>query len=236
MASRQVDIVRIEDDDFRLAFAAPGSGLGGADLAPTVDQVGLAFSAFALADGDRRLVVDPWLANDFPVGGHARLPAERRPPHAVASPRDRAGVEHAAVGVADRQLPARPLPLSRPPSPTGRFGPLERQGLLDAVDPPQSLTPNVGLVDAPGHADGHLAVRIESGGELAVIPGHLFLNPFQVADPSEAADVDPTTATMTRRRLLDDLADHDGLLLTNLLGGPGGGVVRRDGSSFALRT
>ena len=55
-----------------------------------------------------------------------------------------------------------------------------------------------------------------------------------MSDPTEAADLDPAVATASRIRVLDELADRDGLLLTGLLGGPGGGMVRRAGVSFAL--
>ncbi len=77
-------------------------------------------------------------------------------------------------------------------------------------------------------------MQVESDDELAVIPGHLILNVFQLADPAEAADLDPTVASVSRRRLLVDLADRHGLLLTTLIGGPGGGRVRRDGQAFAI--
>jgi len=260
----QVDIVRIEDEDFALPSPRPVPPWAVPDLAPTRDQVGVAFSAFALADADRRLVVDPWLANDFPrsaADADARVERLLADLDAAGFPADSVdtvvNTHFDGVGWNTRPSPGSPdgwtatFPHARylypraeleawrdgrHPTGDSGFGPLERQGQLEAVDPPQSLTPDIRLVDAPGHADGHLAVRVESGGSLAVIPGHLFLTPFQVADPTEAADVDPTVATRTRRSLLDDLADHDGLLLTNLLGGPGGGVVRRQGSAYALRT
>ena len=114
---------------------------------------------------------------------------------------------------------------------------LEAAAALDAVPPddlPVTVAPGVQLERAPGHRDGHLAVRIASGGALAVIPGHLVLSPLQVGDPSRAADEDPAVAELTRRSLLEELADHDGLLITSFLGGPGGGVVSRDGDGFRL--
>ena len=108
---------------------------------------------------------------------------------------------------------------------------------LDPVAPedlPLVVAPGVQLESAPGHCDGHLAVRVTSADALAVIPGHLVLSPLQVADPSRPADEDPATAEATRRRLLEELADRGGLLVTSLLGGPGGGVVHRDGDGFRL--
>jgi hypothetical protein len=56
-----------------------------------------------------------------------------------------------------------------------------------------------------------------------------------VADPTEAADLDPEVATASRRAVLSELADRGGLLLSPLLGGPGGGrVERRDDDGYAL--
>ena len=91
--------------------------------------------------------------------------------------------------------------------------------------PGTQLSEHVGVVDAPGHQQGHLAVRIESGDELCIVPGHIFLSPLQVEDPTVQSDEDPETATATRRSMLAELAERHGLLLTTLMGGPGGGYV-----------
>lgn len=107
---------------------------------------------------------------------------------------------------------------------------------VEGMAAPHQLTPEVRVVDAPGHGPGHAAVRIEDGDDLAVCAGHIVLSPFQVDDPGttlagEAGDL-LTEATATRRALLGELADRNGLLLTTLVGGPGGGRVERgtDGS------
>jgi glyoxylase-like metal-dependent hydrolase (beta-lactamase superfamily II) len=115
--------------------------------------------------------------------------------------------------------------------------PLLAAGLLDEIALPHSLVPGVELVDAPGHNPGHAAVRLADGGDLAVIPGHLVLSPWQVHDPAvNLGDTDPALATATRRAILGELADRGGLLLTTLVGGPGGGRVHRrtDGDGFRL--
>jgi glyoxylase-like metal-dependent hydrolase (beta-lactamase superfamily II) len=255
-----VEIVRIEDDSFALPSDEPAPRWAIPDFAPSADEVGLAFSAIAIADGARRIVVDPWLANDGP----------RTRPDA-ASHVDRLLGELADAGFATDEVDTvvnshydgigwntRPE-IDRPTFPNARYlfardeldawredrfapevlglegiGVLDAAGVLDDVDPPLELTPNVRLEDAPGHAFGHLAVRITSGPATALVGGHLFLSPFQIGDPTVAADHDAVTATRTRRRLLQDLADHDGLLITTLLGGPGAGHVRRHGDSYRL--
>jgi glyoxylase-like metal-dependent hydrolase (beta-lactamase superfamily II) len=267
----QVEVVRIEDDDFALPSERRAPDWAVPALAPTAEQVGVAFSVLALADGDRRILVDPWLANDFPrhrpdAEAHANrllgeLEAVGFGPDAVDTVVnthfDGVGWNTRPVATAPAEPDADPdqlrwvtsFPKARYlypraeleawraglfPSADGAFEQLADEGRLHPVDPPVALTPHISLDDAPGHAHGHLVVTIDSDGQLAMIPGHLFLNLFQIVDPTEAADIDPETASLTRRRLLETLADRHGLLLTTLMGGPGGGVVRRDGPTFAL--
>jgi len=257
-----VDIVRIEDEAFALPSDRPAPGWAVPELAPTPDEVSLAFSAFAIADGDRRIVVDPWLANDAPRAHDDAAERVERLLRELAG----AGFEADQVdtvvnthfdGIGWNTRPdataaggwAPTFPAARhlypraeleawragtyPPGEDG-LAVLDAAGVLEPVDLPHLLSPRVTLRDAPGHNPGHLAVVVESGGDLAVIPGHLFLNPFQVADPTEAADLHPEVATASRRAVLAELADRGGLLLSPLLGGPGGGRVERCDGGFAL--
>jgi glyoxylase-like metal-dependent hydrolase (beta-lactamase superfamily II) len=257
-----VEIVRIEDEAFALPSDRPAPGWAVPAFAPSADQVGLAFSALAIADGDRRIVVDPWLANDFP---RSRDDAAARVASLLAQladagfPADEVdtvvNTHFDGIGWNTRPDPDRPsawiptFPNARylypaaeleawragtyPPGDDG-LAVLSARGVLDGIDLPYGLSTHVQLRDAPGHNVGHLGVVVEADGAIAMIPGHLFLNPFQVSDPTEAADFDPLLATASRIRVLDELADREGLLLTALLGGPGGGVVRRAGRSYAL--
>jgi glyoxylase-like metal-dependent hydrolase (beta-lactamase superfamily II) len=92
-------------------------------------------------------------------------------------------------------------------------------------------------VDAPGHNAGHLAVRIESDDSLAIYAGHLFLTPFQLQALESLDDPETLRATAARTRevVLRELADRDGVLLTTLLGGSGGGTVFVSDDGYALR-
>jgi glyoxylase-like metal-dependent hydrolase (beta-lactamase superfamily II) len=91
------------------------------------------------------------------------------------------------------------------------------------------------LEDAPGHNWGHLAVRIESGDDVALYPGHLVLSLAQVDAPDrDVGEVDVAVAAATRRKIFDELARRRGLLLTTLIGGPGGGMVTRRDAGFEL--
>jgi glyoxylase-like metal-dependent hydrolase (beta-lactamase superfamily II) len=245
-----VEIVRIEDDDFDLPSDVPVPDWAiDAGLAPSSTATALAFTAYGIRSGDTRIVVDPWIANDFP----RTLPdAEERSTRLLAElaaegfPTDEVDVvvlthvdgrgwltrvDGSATFAGARHVIARDEDAAvRHHAPV--FGPDPFDDLLDAleaepIDPPVTLTDEVTLVDAPGHNHGHLAVRIESGGDLAVLAGHLFLNVFEVDDPSLAqGDVLPDALEPTRRHLLDELADRRGLLLLPLVGGAAGGAYR----------
>jgi glyoxylase-like metal-dependent hydrolase (beta-lactamase superfamily II) len=256
-----VEIVRIPDDDFPLPSEQPVPEWAVPHLAPDTSAFYLAFTAFGIAARDRRIVVDPWLAND----------AVRWLPDAA----DRA--ERLLGALADAGFPADEVDTVvnshvdgwgwntrpdgeggwRPSFPNARyllaraeldavarheplFGGLDLAdlldaGVVDAVDPPLELTDGVRLVDAPGHNFGHLAVRIESQGELAVIPGHLFLTILEVADPTSRPQ-DPPEVELTRDAVLAELADRGGLLLSPLFGGAGGGVVQRGADGYEVAT
>ena len=73
------------------------------------------------------------------------------------------------------------------------------------------------------------------GPALAIYAGHLVLSLLQIEDPErDIGELDVATAGSTRRLILDELADRRGVLLTTLVGGPGGGVVHRDGTGYRL--
>lgn len=97
------------------------------------------------------------------------------------------------------------------------------------------LAPGVELEDAPGHTWGHHVVRVDGGDHKAVIVGHLFLHPAQIADPSvDIGDLDPERLVTTRHATLDRCAREDELLLGPLFAPPGGGRVRRGNTGYRL--
>ncbi len=259
----EVEVVRVEDDDFVLPSDRPVPAWAVPALATEAGEVGIAFSAVGIADGDRRIVVDPWLANDHPrsettAAVEARLDRLLGALSDAGLPADQVDTiidthwdgdgwnTRPGGGPDDGWRPTFPaahyfwpsfeldeLAAGRTPSSPDGLAVLQAAGVLAAARPGR-VSDHVHLVDAPGHGRGHLAVRIESDGDLCVVPGHLVLSPLQVADPTVASDEDPSTATATRRALLGELADRHGLLVTTLLGGPGGGRVSADGDGFRL--
>jgi hypothetical protein len=72
-----------------------------------------------------------------------------------------------------------------------------------------------------------VAVLVDGDDDVAVIPGHLFLDLFSVDDPS-ALPGDGPEAPATRRRILEQLVRRTGLLLSPFFGGDGAGRVVGD--------
>jgi glyoxylase-like metal-dependent hydrolase (beta-lactamase superfamily II) len=107
---------------------------------------------------------------------------------------------------------------------------LDELGVVDGLQGGEHLLPGLLVEDAPGHSRGHVVLWVSSGGESAVVIGHLFLHPAQIANPeAERGDLDPVVLAQTRRSLLARCADEDALLLGPLFADPGGGRVERAG-------
>jgi glyoxylase-like metal-dependent hydrolase (beta-lactamase superfamily II) len=111
---------------------------------------------------------------------------------------------------------------------------VERAGLLDRYDERNQPAPGVVLDPLPGHNPGHFGVYVGDP-PAAVIVGHLFLHPAQIANPDVAQrDHDPQAVRATRRALLER-CERDGLLLIGpLFEAPGGGSIVRDGDRWQL--
>ncbi|MFI0466045.1 MBL fold metallo-hydrolase [Saccharopolyspora sp. 5N102] len=117
--------------------------------------------------------------------------------------------------------------------------PVEDAGLLDLVDVPAEGTevaPGLRLLPTPGHTPGHVAVRLSSGGETALITGDCVHHPVQLAEPDigSCVDIDPEQAEATRRSVLASLADAGTLLLGTHFPPPTAGRVIIDGDAYRL--
>lgn len=109
--------------------------------------------------------------------------------------------------------------------------PIFDAGLADLVETDHRITPEVWLEATPGHTPGHVAVRIESRGERALITGDLTHHPVQWAelDWKMHADSDSSEAARTRRRLLAEHADQDVLVIGSHYADPCAGHLVADG-------
>ena len=106
--------------------------------------------------------------------------------------------------------------------------PVVEAGLADLVDDRHAITGEVSLEPTPGHTPGHVAVKIESRGERALITGDLTHHPVQWAEPEWAmsADSDSPQAGRTRRRLIREHGDRPTLVIGTHYAGPTAGHIR----------
>ena len=260
-----VEVTRVADPDFDLVLeqdAATKASLERADwLWPcyVTDDLSLRVgsSAILVRTPSAIVLIDPWLAFDDPARLAPRLSALRAAgvdplevDLVINSHVDGIGANVQADGTptfpnARYLLPTAELEDLRagrhPEQIGGRFPgehpmlTLDATGLLDGVDGDAHLLPGVLVEDAPGHNRGHVVVWITSGGQHAVVTGHLFLHPAQIANPEVAnGDLDPVALAATRRSLLARCVEDDALLLGPLFASPGGGKVRPEGSSWRL--
>lgn len=114
--------------------------------------------------------------------------------------------------------------------------PLFEAGLVDLVESDHEVAEGIRFEPTPGHSPGHVAVRIVSRGESAVITGDLVHHPAQLAAPhwKNLADSDPEMADRTRRAFLDRYADTPTLVIGTHFSGPTAGRLVRDGDAYRL--
>lgn len=96
---------------------------------------------------------------------------------------------------------------------------------------------NLRLELAPGHTPGSSVLKLESGSDKALFVSDLLHTPLQLIEPdiNSCFCEDPAQASATRRRLLNQAADTNTLVLPAHLGGHGGAEVIRDGEKFAIK-
>ena len=254
-----VEITRVPDPDFELLL--PQDEKTSAELRRTrwlapawVTQdhsLRIGSSAILIRTSSAVVLVDPWLAFDDPARLAPRLAALRA---AGVQPEDvdvviNTHVDGIGANVAADGSPTFPrawylVPVAELDDLRAGTHPdargvdllgLAAAGIVEAVSGHEQVVPGVHLEEAPGHNRGHVVVWVSSGGEQAVIVGHLFLHPAQVASPETAnGDLDPVALEATRRKLLSRCVDDDVVLIGPLFAAPGGGKVRPDGATWRL--
>lgn len=107
--------------------------------------------------------------------------------------------------------------------------------VIERVDAPFAVTPEIRMSPSPGHTSGNTDIWIESGGECAVVVGDHILSPLQCADPDwTGLDEHPDESPRIRRALLQECAARDALMIGPHFGSPGAGRVRPVGDSWRL--
>jgi glyoxylase-like metal-dependent hydrolase (beta-lactamase superfamily II) len=109
------------------------------------------------------------------------------------------------------------------------------QAMLVAMD--HVLDDEVRLEPTPGHTPGHVAVRLRSRGETAVMCGDLMHSPIQCARPEwcPSFDWDLPMARATRRAFLEAATATRDLVLTAHFPSPSIGWIDRDAAAFRFR-
>ena len=102
---------------------------------------------------------------------------------------------------------------------------------FEHVDDEVEIAPGVTTFAAPGHYPGHMALRLASEGQEAVLLADVAVHPALLEEPDwiYISDGDPAESAETRRSLLPDLVDRDVLVACGHYPGSGiGRVVTRD--------
>jgi glyoxylase-like metal-dependent hydrolase (beta-lactamase superfamily II) len=254
-----VEVIRVGDPGFELVLPQDTATTAALSARPWLSPhyvtperaLRVGSSAVVVRTPSAVMIVDPWLAFDDPARLAPRLAALRAAgidPDEVDlvlnTHVDGAGANVEADGSptfpnARYVVPEAELAALRAGTHHDERGlvllDLEAKGLVDAVHGGEHLLPGVQLEDTPGHTFGHVVVWITSGGEEAVITGHLFLHPAQIGDPTSAnGDLDPEALAATRTRVLARCAERGSLLIGPLFAEPGGGRIRRDERGWSL--
>jgi glyoxylase-like metal-dependent hydrolase (beta-lactamase superfamily II) len=133
---------------------------------------------------------------------------------------------NAPIMVPQRELDA--IDNGEHPSPIHEaFAQLRALGVLKPVSDGERVTANVSLEHAGAHTPGHQFVRISSGGEHAIMVGHLAVSPLHlVTGPCPQQHPRPDEAQV----LIDGLLEEDAVLIGPLWPAPGAG--RWDGKKL----
>ncbi len=92
--------------------------------------------------------------------------------------------------------------------------PLEDRGLLEFFEDGAEIAAGLTAVATPGHRSGATSLRVEDGGEVALLLADTLHLPVQITHPecSSIWDGDPELAARTRRQIVDQ-AQAEGWLL-----------------------
>ena len=112
--------------------------------------------------------------------------------------------------------------------------PIVEAGRAVLVDMDHALDDEMWLEPTPGHTAGHVAIRIKSQGEEAVVCGDVMHWPMQCIYPdwNIRIDADPQQARRTRWAFLEACSDSGRMVMTTHFPLPSVGTILRRQSSF----
>jgi glyoxylase-like metal-dependent hydrolase (beta-lactamase superfamily II) len=113
--------------------------------------------------------------------------------------------------------------------------PIIEHGRVDRVASDHEILPGIRLAPAFGHTPGNVVIELEQRGERAIMSGDVMHHPVQIERPDWSAqfDDDPDAARVTRRQLLDRVADTGTHVLAAHFAGPTAVRVVGDGDGFS---
>jgi glyoxylase-like metal-dependent hydrolase (beta-lactamase superfamily II) len=115
--------------------------------------------------------------------------------------------------------------------------PILEAGMAEQVETDARFSDEIDFMPTPGHAPGQMAVRLRSAGQELLFIADVMHQPIQLYYPHWSSKFceDPVTANVTRRKVLDYLADRQIPFLPAHFGRPYGGYVARSGDGYAFR-
>ena len=116
--------------------------------------------------------------------------------------------------------------------------PIIDAGLGKFIASDYRIDKNLELIPASRHTPGHIAISIKSNGEKAIFSGDFIHHPCQLEYPEWTIEYDtfPDKAVETRKKILDEVADTNTLLIGAHFSAPTAGYVARQNGSYILRT
>lgn len=116
---------------------------------------------------------------------------------------------------------------------------LVENGMVDFVEADHKFSDEIQFVPNPGHDKGMVAFLIQSKGDSCYIAADVMHHPFQMVmvDCSSSVDYDGEVTKVTRREMLESLADTDTLFLASHVAGDYAHFVksRGDGTFYLVK-
>lgn len=115
--------------------------------------------------------------------------------------------------------------------------PIMEKGLGKIVDANYRIDEHISLLPTTGHTPGHVSIVVESQGQKALISGDFIHHPSQLfyLEWEMTANVLPEVANQMRKKVLEELANTDTLLIGSHFANPVGGKVIRGKRGYILK-
>ncbi len=116
--------------------------------------------------------------------------------------------------------------------------PVLLSGQAERVDSEAEILSGVRLRPAPGHTPGNVIIELNDGRTRTVMTGDVVHHPAQIEQPdwASAFDEDPDQARLTRRALLEELADTDTIMLPAHFAAPSAVRILSEADGFFYAT